>query len=479
LGKSVLDLLGGPVHERLPAIASCHAHYASIPEMAEETAEWVSTGLQGLKTGFGKRGNARLGYDHDRDVAYVKAMREVLGDKMLMIDNGIAIKWDVTDAVRRAKAMEEYNLAWIEEPLGAWDPEGYANLRAKTTTRIAYGEREWTLEQFERVLATGTVDVVGVDPGRAEGITGFKQIDQRCEFYRRQANAHAWSSAIVSAASLAISFNSPACKLFELKPLRNPMQHDLVTKAVRARRGLGLSTDRPGPRDRSDRGSVVDGFRSEKVLSSMKGPGRVVKIGKKPNLGGRQMKAYLKPGAASFVIALALAGPPRSRRQSIANSDFGREGRRRAVRGEARLGNIQARRPDRGQSQGGRKNQLCLLLSGLRHSAVLAAIRGRFRDRLQGRRAIYPMDCASIAPVQNDPNQQVSQIEAKLAAGEIDCISIEPTTSDSTTAIVNKLMDQGIPVFTVGVTSRGHEFTNFTQCLSSKAKPRARSCSIG
>ena len=29
--RSVLDLLGGPVHERLPAIASCHAHYESIP----------------------------------------------------------------------------------------------------------------------------------------------------------------------------------------------------------------------------------------------------------------------------------------------------------------------------------------------------------------------------------------------------------------------------------------------------------------
>ena len=77
--------------------------------------------------------------------------------------------------------------------------------------------------------------------------------------------------------------------------------------------------------------------------------------------------------------------------------------------------------------------------------------------------AITPLDCASIAPVQTDANQQISQIEAKLASGEIDCISIEPVTSDSTTAIVNKLMDQGIPVFTVGVTSRGHEFTNFTQ----------------
>jgi ABC-type sugar transport system substrate-binding protein len=78
-------------------------------------------------------------------------------------------------------------------------------------------------------------------------------------------------------------------------------------------------------------------------------------------------------------------------------------------------------------------------------------------------KAIMPMECAPIAPVQTDANQQVSQIEAKLAAGEIDCISIEPTSSDSTTALANKMMDQGIPVFTVGVTSNGHEFSNFTQ----------------
>ena len=69
LNASVLDLLGGCVHEKLPVIASCHAHYESIPDMADETARWMEDGYQGLKTGFGKRGNANLGYDHDRDVA--------------------------------------------------------------------------------------------------------------------------------------------------------------------------------------------------------------------------------------------------------------------------------------------------------------------------------------------------------------------------------------------------------------------------
>ena len=233
LGVPVVDLLGGAVHERLPAVASSHAHYESIPAMAEEAQEWLSTGMQGMKVGFGKRGDARLGYEHDRDVEYVRAMREAIGeDKMLMIDCGIAVTWDVTTAVRRVQAFDEYDLTWIEEPLGAWDPEGYANLRSKTTSLIAYGEKEWTLEGFERVLETGTVDVVGVDPGRAEGITGFKRGTDRVEAHRRQANAHAWSSAIVSAASLAVSFSSPACKLFEFKPLRNPMQHELVSEPI-------------------------------------------------------------------------------------------------------------------------------------------------------------------------------------------------------------------------------------------------------
>lgn len=231
LDRSVLDLLGGPVHTRLPGVASSHGHHESIAEMADEAREWLSTGLQGMKVGFGKRGNARLGYEYDRDVEYVAAMRDAIGpERLLMIDCGIAVEWDVSGALRRARAFDEHDVHWIEEPLGAWDPEGYATLRQNTRALIAYGEKEWTLAGYQRVLDTGTVDVVGVDPGRAEGITGFKKVADQVHAKRRQVNAHAWSSAIVSAASLAVSFSTPASRLFEFKPLRNPMQHELVTE---------------------------------------------------------------------------------------------------------------------------------------------------------------------------------------------------------------------------------------------------------
>jgi L-alanine-DL-glutamate epimerase-like enolase superfamily enzyme len=231
LGVSVLELLGGPVHEKLPAIASGHAHDSSIPKMTEQAQGWLSTGLQGVKVGFGKRGNAHLGYEHDRDVDYVKQMREAIGeDKKLIIDLGYAIKWDVATAVKRVQAFDHYNIDWIEEPLGAWDPEGYRTLRDKTKCLIAYGEREWNTEGFDAILATGTCDVFGIDPGRAEGITGFAKAADRIHSHKRQVNAHAWSSAIVSAASLAVSFSNLAFKLFEFKPLANPMQNELITE---------------------------------------------------------------------------------------------------------------------------------------------------------------------------------------------------------------------------------------------------------
>lgn len=233
LGRSVLDLLGGPVHDRVPAVASIHATKASIPAMAEEIVGYLSGGLQGVKVGFGKKGDAHLGFDHARDVEYVRAVREAIGpDKRLMIDLGVKNFWDVPTAIQRARAFEAFDVHWLEEPLGHDDPEGYRALRAGTSLRIAYGEREWSFRGVERIVETGTVDVVGLDPGRIEGITGFRKAAEICALHRRQANAHNFSTAIVSAASQALSFASPACRELELQPVYGPAQKDLVDRPV-------------------------------------------------------------------------------------------------------------------------------------------------------------------------------------------------------------------------------------------------------
>jgi D-galactarolactone cycloisomerase len=247
LGARVLDLLGGPVKERLPAIASGHAAKADLGELADEAAMWTATGLHGMKIGFGKRGDARLGYDHDRDVEYVRRVREAMGPgKSLMIDLGVAVQWTVSEAVARIRAFEEHDVAWVEEPLGHFDPDGYAELRAKTQTKIAYGEKEFGLEGVQRLLDSGTCDVLGFDPGRAEGLTAFRHATSRVEAVRREANAHAWSTAIVSAASLAMSWATPVCRQFEVKPLRDVAQFELVAEPVAHEGGFMPQPQGPG-----------------------------------------------------------------------------------------------------------------------------------------------------------------------------------------------------------------------------------------
>ena len=78
---------------------------------------------------------------------------------------------------------------------------------------------------------------------------------------------------------------------------------------------------------------------------------------------------------------------------------------------------------------------------------------------------ILPMTFKSIAPsaATGDLQLQIQQIQALANTNQIDCLSIEPANSDGMTSITNQLMAKGIPVFTVGLTSNGNEFTNFTQ----------------
>lgn len=247
IGERVLDLLGGRARDRLPGIASSHATHPEIPAMAEEIAGWVETGLTGVKVGFGKLGDANLGFDHDRDVAFVRAVREAIGPhKRIMIDIGVRNHWSVADAVRRVRAFEEYDVDWIEEPLGHDDPEGYRQLRRATATSIAYGEREWSSRGVERILRSGTVDVVGLDPGRIGGITGFAQACDFIALARRQGNAHAWSTAIDTAASLTMSWAKPVCHQLEEQPFKGPMQDDLIGGAIIHHDGYMSEPEGPG-----------------------------------------------------------------------------------------------------------------------------------------------------------------------------------------------------------------------------------------
>jgi L-alanine-DL-glutamate epimerase-like enolase superfamily enzyme len=244
----VSDLIGGAFRRGLPVISSSHAFNASLDfEIERHGAYVVDDGYLGIKIGMGKRGEARLGYDFDRDVAFVAGLRDAIGSSAILImDRGQSLDWTVSDAIRRTQAFGEYRLTWMEEPLEPRDVEGFRRLREQVSCLIGTGEREFTVDGYQRVIASGISDVVGFDPGRAGGITAGLKVIRLVEDANVWFNAHAWSSAVTTAASIALSASTNRCLLFEQKPLANPMQDELVTQPFIQQQGSMVVPTGPG-----------------------------------------------------------------------------------------------------------------------------------------------------------------------------------------------------------------------------------------
>lgn len=232
-GQSLISMLGGARRESLPVAASTHASRGDLGEEVGLYTSYIEAGFHGVKVGFGKRGDAHLGYEIDRDIEFARLYREAVGpEPWLMIDRGQSLHWDLDHAVRLTRGMEEHGLRWMEEPFEPHETSNYKTYRERVSTMVGAGEREWDEHGYRRVIDSGLVDVIGFDPGRAQGVTGGVNVIRLVESAGLWFNAHAWSSAIVTSASVALSASTNRALLLELKAQENPMQHELVTNPL-------------------------------------------------------------------------------------------------------------------------------------------------------------------------------------------------------------------------------------------------------
>jgi ABC-type sugar transport system substrate-binding protein len=103
-------------------------------------------------------------------------------------------------------------------------------------------------------------------------------------------------------------------------------------------------------------------------------------------------------------------------------------------------------------------------------------LRGYERSIPEAQAIMPQISGTAMAPASQlqDPNLQIAQISALWEADLIDCLSIQTTGENAFTKIVNDIMADGIPVFTVGVQSNGNELTNFTQISMKEGRQAAQ-----
>ncbi|RYZ15786.1 MAG: mandelate racemase/muconate lactonizing enzyme family protein, partial [Sphingobacteriales bacterium] len=142
-GKPVHKLMGGSYKAKARAYAS--ALMPETPDAVKKMVDsYVGLGYTAIKFGWGP-----LGYDINKDIELIRTAKKAAGDKVeIMID--IGKRYQLKAALRVARAMEQMDIYWLEEPLPAEDLEGYKILTASTTTRIATGEEESGRRAFRR-----------------------------------------------------------------------------------------------------------------------------------------------------------------------------------------------------------------------------------------------------------------------------------------------------------------------------------------
>jgi L-rhamnonate dehydratase len=229
IGKPVHKILGGARRDLIRAYAS--TLFRPTPEAMKDACQfYLDKGFTAVKFGWGV-----FGQDPKMDIKLVAAAREALGpDVDLMVDPGWMVDRSAYDAIELCRALEPYNIYWLEDFLHPENYEGYGKVKAaRVKTRLAAGEQEATGWGFRELIQKGGIDVIQPDLTRCGGFTQARKIMWEAEHAGIDVCPHAWLTDLNTAASLHINAVLPRSLFLEYNVSNNPMLREVIENPVK------------------------------------------------------------------------------------------------------------------------------------------------------------------------------------------------------------------------------------------------------
>ena len=203
LKQPVHRLLGGKVRDKILVYANgWYSNCRSPEEFAEKAKEAVKMGYKGLKFDpFGDQWDSISEEALRKASEIVRAVREAVGDEVyLMIEHHG--RFNADSAVKIAQELSQYNPLFMEEPVHPWNMMGLRDYRAKTSVRLALGERIISKEQALEYLEEDLVDVLQPDICNVGGFTELKKLSSLVESYGKLLAPHNAFGPIQNAATI-------------------------------------------------------------------------------------------------------------------------------------------------------------------------------------------------------------------------------------------------------------------------------------
>ena len=207
LNVPVYELLGGAARDRIMVYSWIGGDRPD--DVAKEAIDRRDRGFKAIKM----NATEELHYvdSHDKIQAVVdrvKAIREAVGE-----DFGIAV--DFHGRVHKpmakvlAKALEPYNLMFLEEVVLPENEESFREVANHTSTPLSTGERLYTRWEFKNMLKEGAIDIIQPDVALCGGILETRKIAAMAEAFDVAVAPHAPYGPIALAATLQVDVCTP------------------------------------------------------------------------------------------------------------------------------------------------------------------------------------------------------------------------------------------------------------------------------
>ncbi|HEV2515976.1 MAG TPA: mandelate racemase/muconate lactonizing enzyme family protein [Devosia sp.] len=146
-----------------------------------EEAALIEDALRAKADGFGGC-KLKVGRPIHEDVHRIAAVREAVGPGFEIFTDANQ-RFNVDEAIRRARAYEPLDIGWFEEPLTAEDISGHTRLVEHTSIPIAIGESLYSAMHFREYLERHACSIIQVDVGRVGGITPWLKVAHMAEAF--------------------------------------------------------------------------------------------------------------------------------------------------------------------------------------------------------------------------------------------------------------------------------------------------------
>ena len=148
-------------------------------------------------------------------VDLVRAVRDAVGPDM-EIGIDIRARLDPWSAGRVAQQLEQFNIAWMEEPILYDNIEAMAEFARSVNVPVSTGEQLYNRWEFRPLLATNTIRMIQPDICHCGGFSETRKIANMAETYYVPVAPHNSNGPISTLASLHLDMSIPNAFMQEI-----------------------------------------------------------------------------------------------------------------------------------------------------------------------------------------------------------------------------------------------------------------------